>query len=305
MSLLDKASNFVQTMTGEKQRRQIVSDIKSYVSNLKSSVNNSVDEINIVISKFNELIQLLNDIRNKKVRQSINSLSIFLSHFGNIENFNEYIAEDEKNKFIISQRPFEKSDNYIKNIDWTQDEVFTNTLVLTPIGMTIKTKKQNLSMLEQLGELKIEGESILNQLKIVEYSTRQDCEIAALYIECIELISGYIEKSIIPEFEIVEAFFQASAIKNQIIVGNELNLVKFSNDINIVNNKKYIKHFNFIKNTFAFYIISCKIFNTPILTKLLSRDIQESDLVTLTDNKNLLLAQKNCVQNNMVFKRGV
>ena len=53
-----------------------------------------------------------------------------------------------------------------------------------------------------------------------------------------------------------------------------------------------------------FYIISCKIFDTPVLTKLINSQVDDSDLVTLQANKKNLLEQKDKVNEHLIFARG-
>ncbi|MFI3201646.1 MAG: hypothetical protein R3Y54_09000 [Eubacteriales bacterium] len=304
MGIIEWAADTVQTATGEKERRLLVQKIKDFTLDFKSNVKSYIVKINEIINSFNCYIAKINEVRNTTVKDNICSLSIFLNKFGELQSYNEFALETEKNSLILPEKAFEKEEQYINEIDWSQGDVFTNTLFLTPIGMAMKTKKQNLSMQEQLSYLKIEADSTLRQLEGIELSVGQDLKIAQMYISCIELIGEYVNKSILPELELVEAFLQVNIIKNELIVGNELQNIEFINNLHILNNGRYQKHYNFIKNTFAFYIISCKIFNTPVLTKLIEGNTELTDFKLLEDNKQLLLNQKQQIQLNMVFLRG-
>ena len=53
-----------------------------------------------------------------------------------------------------------------------------------------------------------------------------------------------------------------------------------------------------------FYILSCKIYDTPVLTKLLKGESDEIDKITLISNKQALLEMKDRIDGNLIFKRG-
>lgn len=212
--------------------------------------------------------------------------------------------EKESNMLVLPEHKFEMKESYINEIDWSKDDVFQDTFFLTPIGMTIKTKEQNLSINEKLNQLRLEAEETLNQLKIKEYAAEQDRVIANLYIDCIEIITNYIKEVIIPELKVVESFFQVLKIKNEVISGNSLQEIKFSNDIELLRDTQYEKHFLFVKNAFMFYVISCKIYNTPVLTRLLNNKTEKQDIDLLEKDKKLLLEHKKVVGGNLMFVRG-
>ena len=107
-----------------------------------------------------------------------------------------------------------------------------------------------------------------------------------------------------PELEVVEAFFQALKIKNEIVSGNKLEEISFSTDLTLLKDTVYNKHFLFVKNVFMFYILSCKIYDTPVLTKLLKGESDEIDKITLISNKQALLEMKDRIDGNLIFKRG-
>ena len=302
--ILDWAADKVQTVTGEKERRRLVSEFKDVYDEFKTDVEIKISDINRIISEFNRNIRKINNVRKTDVEKNIVLLSNFLGKFGKVKSIGEYYMEKESNMLVLPEHKFEMKESYINEIDWSKDDVFQDTFFLTPIGMTIKTKEQNLSINEKLNQLRLESEETLNQLKIKEYAAEQDRVIANLYIDCIEIITNYIKEVIIPELKVVESFFQVLKIKNEVISGNSLQEIKFSNDIELLRDTQYEKHFLFVKNAFMFYVISCKIYNTPVLTRLLNNKTEKQDIDLLEKDKKLLLEHKKVVGGNLMFVRG-
>lgn len=302
--ILDWAADKVQTVTGEKERRRLVSEFKDVYDEFKTDVEIKISDINRIISEFNRNIRKINNVRKTDVEKNIVLLSNFLGKFGKVKSIGEYSMEKESNMLVLPEHKFEMKESYINEIDWSKDDVFQDTFFLTPICMTIKTKEQNLSINEKLNQLRLEAEETLNQLKIKEYAAEQDRVIANLYIDCIEIITNYIKEVIIPELKVVESFFQVLKIKNEVISGNSLQEIKFSNDIELLRDTQYEKHFLFVKNAFMFYVISCKIYNTPVLTRLLNNKTEKQDIDLLEKDKKLLLEHKKVVGGNLMFVRG-
>ena len=299
--ILDWAADKVQTVTGEKERRRLVSEFKDVYDEFKTDVEIKISDINRIISEFNRNIRKINNVRKTDVEKNIVLLSNFLGKFGKVKSIGEYYMEKESNMLVLPEHKFEMKESYINEIDWSKDDVFQDTFFLTPIGMTIKTKEQNLSINEKLNQLRLEAEETLN---LKEYSAEQDRVIANLYIDCIEIITNYIKEVIIPELKVVESFFQVLKIKNEVISGNSLQEIKFSNDIELLRDTQYEKHFLFVKNAFMFYVISCKIYNTPVLTRLLNNKTEKQDIDLLEKDKKLLLEHKKVVGGNLMFVRG-
>ncbi len=201
----------------------------------------------------------------------------------------EYAPEKECPPMIIKEHNFEVIENYISEIDWTKDDVFNNTLFLTPLGATLKTKKQNILLNESLVQLKFVAEATLKEMKVRQLNLEQEQKIANIYFDCVEYIISVINTKIIPEMELVEDFFAAVAITDLVVASTNNHVLSSNTDIKLLQNTKYHKHYVFLKNTFMFYIMSCKIYNTPVLTHLLNGCIDDSDEYSLSNQKELLL----------------
>lgn len=303
-NMLDWVANKVQSCTGEKDRKELVNQIKDKYKEFKEIVETYVNTINEKILDLNQLIQKINNYRSSQVKKNINHLQVFLGKFGNVKLLGEYAEEKSTLYLSIPKKELEVRESYIAEIDWSEDEVFINSLSQGVSRTKQKTKAQNISMVERLKNFNVEIETTKRQFDIKKYNIEKDKELAELYLECVIIISDYINNCILPELEVVEAFFQSLIIKNKIIAGNQLQNIVFTNDLLLLKDTPYEEHFQFVKNAFMFYIISCKIFDTPVLTKLINSQVDDSDLVTLQANKKNLLEQKDKVNEHLIFARG-
>lgn len=302
---LDWCADKVQTVTGEKERRELVQKFKATYYNFRNMVEEKIIEINENIRIFNGLIQKINLFRKQKIEAEIICLGDFLAKFGNTKAIGAYAEEEENYEIVLSEQQYESMEDYIYEIDWSKEDVFVDSFFLTPIGMTMKTKKQNLSIRERLNEFQMEIDETLSQLEIKKEEIAQNSYIAQLYIFCVEFISEYIERVILPELDVVETFFQALCLKNEVLAERTLADVKFKNNLEIIQDTQYQKHFLFVRNTFMFYVIACKIYTTPVLTKLLYDTVLEEDVELMENNRKALLEQKNNVDKYLMFKRSV
>ena len=303
-NMLDWVANKVQSCTGEKDRKELVNQIKDKYKEFKEIVETYVNTINEKILDLNQLIQKINNYRSSQVKKNINHLQVFLGKFGNVKLLGEYAEEKSTLYLSIPKKELEVRESYIAEIDWSEDEVFINSLSQGVSRTKQKTEAQNISMVERLKNFNVEIETTKRQFDIKKYNIEKDKELAELYLECVMIISDYINNCILPELEVVEAFFQSLIIKNKIIAGNQLQNIVFTNDLLLLKDTPYEEHFQFVKNAFMFYIISCKIFDTPVLTKLINSQVDDSDLVTLQVNKKNLLEQKDKVNEHLIFARG-
>ena len=108
---------------------------------------------------------------------------------------------------------------------------------------------------------------------------------------------------IMPELEVVEALLQSITLKNEVVVGNELESLTFNTDLRMLKGTIYEKHYHFVRNVFMFYVISCKIFDTPVLTNLLNGNTSSSDQRELNKQKVLLLDQEVLINDSLMFSR--
>ena len=301
--ILDWTAKKVQDSTGETERRELLAALKAIAAEFKQKVSEAISSLNQIIDKFNQAIQKLNQIRNADVKENIDVLSKFLGKFGNCRPSGDYEQEADKLPAMFPQKEMDDIKNYIANVDWSRDDVFWNTFLLSPVGMKLKTRGQNLSMREHINELRFLMEQTLQELKIRQLSVSQETRVCALYFRNVVFISNFIKNKILPELELVEAFFQAEKIKDEILCGHSLKQIHFTYDIRQIIGTPYEKHYCFIRNAFLFYIISCKIYDTPVLSRLLEDRTTMADIQQLEEEYHVLEVQADTLSQNMFASR--
>lgn len=305
MGIINWAARKVQNFTGETDRKQIVAQTKLEYVKSRKEIEYIVQELNYTIEKFNIKIVELNNYREKRIKNDVEKLGSFLSTFGNIKDMSEYSEEKEKSFFNIPERAFEEVENYIADIDWSSDEVFLRTFFQGGVFASIFTKGKNVEMLARLEEFKNsvmdKKDKLNNKIKMIE---KVDMRVCDLYIELIKAICYYIEFQIVPQIEVIQSFLECESVKNVYIADTKAKIienVEYETDIKLYDNTIYQKHFNFIRNAFWFYILSSKIYSSPVLTKLLeNKNITDADIEKLEGQKLLCKEQIILLENNKI-----
>lgn len=304
MGFIDWLADKVQASTGEKERRELVQTIKNLAVEFKEKVSEAIDRLNKKISNFNQALANLNEFRSKRIKENIEQLNTFLSKYGRCKPYCAYIPEDEKLPTKFPMRQMAQIEDYISEIDWSKDDVFRDTFLLSPMGMKFKTRNQNLSMHERIGELKLQIEQTVREIDAQTFTASLEEEICNLYLKNVRMISKVITTKIIPEIELVDAFFQAETIKDVVISESELQGINFHYNICALIGTPYERHYQFIKNALMFYVISCKIYDTPVLTHLLNHTASIGDKQEIETEHRLLLQQAQAVSHAMTVMRG-
>lgn len=305
MGIINWAARKVQNFTGETDRKQIVAQTKLEYVKSRKEIEYIVQELNYTIEKFNIKIVELNNYREKRIKNDVEKLGSFLSTFGNIKDISEYSEEKEKSFFNIPERAFEEVENYIADIDWSSDEVFLRTFFQGGALASIFTRGQNLKMLERLEEFKNSvinmKDKLNNKIKMIE---KVDMRVCDLYIELIKAICYYIEFQIVPQIEVIQSFLECESVKNVYIADTKAKIienVEYETDIKLYDNTIYQKHYNFVRNSFWFYILSATIYSSPVLTKLLeNKKITDADIEKLEGQKLLCKEQIILLESNKI-----
>lgn len=305
MGIINWAARKVQNFTGETDRKQIVAQTKLEYVKSRKEIEYIVQELNYTIEKFNIKIVELNNYREKRIKNDVEKLGSFLSTFGNIKDISEYSEEKEKSFFNIPERAFEEVENYIADIDWSSDEVFLRTFFQGGAFASIFTRGQNIKMLERLEEFKNSvinmKDKLNNKIKMIE---KVDMRVCDLYIELIKAICYYIEFQIVPQIEVIQSFLECESVKNVYIADTKaktIENVEYETDIKLYDNTIYQKHYNFVRNSFWFYILSATIYSSPVLTKLLeNKKITDNDIEKLEGQKLLCKEQIILLESNKI-----
>lgn len=305
MGIINWAARKVQNFTGETDRKQIVAQTKLEYVKSRKEIEYIVQELNYTIEKFNIKIVELNNYREKRIKNDVEKLGSFLSTFGNIKDISEYSEEKEKSFFNIPERAFEEVENYIADIDWSSDEVFLRTFFQGGVFASIFTKGKNVEMLARLEEFKNsvmdKKDKLNNKIEMIE---KVDMRICDLYIELIKAICYYIEFQIVPQIEVIQSFLECESVKNVYIADTKAKIienVEYETDIKLYDNTIYQKHYNFVRNSFWFYILSATIYSSPVLTKLLeNKKITDNDIEKLEGQKLLCKEQIILLESNKI-----
>lgn len=292
MSIIDKLAKKVQDFSGETERRELVEEIKLTHETHVGKLHLRIEAINRLISSYNRIIQKLNTTRQTKISKSLILLHDFLDKFGTLSPRETYQDEAKKDTFVLPKQAFKKDEEYIDEIDLTKDEIFSQSFSRGVWGTKKDNRSNNLSVRERIGEYKIKANAQLNYLRIEEDNVNIQSQIAELYSNTVHHVHGVIEEKVIPELELAQAFLEAEGIKNY-IVSNETVPAKVDTlDIRLLQHTQYAHHYQFIKNTFLFYVLSEKIYSTPILSKLINQKSTKSDFLALENQVEALQIQE-------------
>lgn len=293
----------VQDATGETKRRELVQKIKDLAFEFKEKVSQAIEKVNWKIKLFNAQIAKLNAVRKEGTKENIDALEVSLSKYGKCKTCDSFAKESDKRTIDFPQNDYEKIDKYLKGIDLTSDEVFWNTFLLTPIGMKLSNRKNNLAMTEAANELTIKIDNTVRELNNKEFIVGIETKICEKYIENVSFIYKTITKRIVPELRLIDAFLEAEQIKNTVVSGNDVSNAKFYYGVSCLIGTPYERHYQFIKNAYMFYIVSCAIYETPILTNLLNHKTKEQDLENIKKEHEVLETQAMRMNQSKCFGR--
>lgn len=274
--ILDRASSAVQGFTGETERRELVARFKETYESYSRKIGRLVERINFEVERFNKRIESLNEYRNTKVKWNIVHLGGFLAQFGNIKSIEGFAPEERQDRIELPRKHLEAVEDYIETIDWSKDDVFTKTFFKSILGARWETKKVNVEAERRIDEFTMNGDRTLELGEMKHRFVQEDIQILEMYKSSVEAISHTIETKITPELQLIQAFLQCEEIKNQVLSKRELS-VTTQTDAGLLAAGLYQKHYRFMKNAFLFFVISSKIYNTPVLTKLLTNEEHEAE----------------------------
>lgn len=299
--------DLIDKFTGKAERNALINKIEEVKGEYNFILNNGIADLNSNIAILNNQIDILNDFRINHVKNDIYNLKKFLDKFGILDENNNYLGESKFTEVTFPQQIIYSIDDYIDEYDLRETSDWWKLAlggVVTGVVLRYFRNKENKKIYSELENLKVKLEGIKNTIRNKEYLLNQNIEIAKIYITTIKEMSETISNLILPEFELVEAFCQANELKNYVLVDKKIENVVFKNSIIAYRGTKYEKHYNFIKNTFLFYIMSNRIYNTPILSRLFN-NFQNSDasedIIELKAETNKLMEQKRLIQSNLMI----
>ena len=290
MGLID----WVEDFTGKTERDRILHEMNNLQNDVKKTLETGIKEVNKQIEELNININKLNLFRENSIKNNLIFLDKFLQKFGFVD---KNIFFREENNWSYSKKNIALI-NDIEEYKNKYDLDGSLELLKAAFGaiyLHFKRQKENVRLNAELGRMRHEYEKLKNDLKYQKQFYKENNEIALLYMICLNEIHLTIVNIILPEFETVEAFCQVLELKNKVINDEDLENIVFKNRILALQGTDYDKHYRFIKNAYAFYVISLKIYNTPILSNLFNSKFSksnfsetENELKYLEERKNLL-----------------
>mgnify|MGYP001226934051 CR=1 FL=1 len=289
--LLDRAASVVQGFSGETERRELVAGFKEVYMSYSGKISRVVERINKEIKRFNDRIEDLNEYRSTTVKRNIAYLGVFLAQFGNIKAVERFAPEERVDRIEMPHKHLEAAEDYIETIDWSKDDVFTKTLFKGILGARRETKKVNVEAAQQIEEFTMNGDRTLKLGELKLRFVKEDIRILEMYQESVGMINDTIETKIVPELQLIQAFLQCEEIKNQVLSNRELS-VTAEMDAGMLVAGRYQKHYRFIKNTFLFFVVSSKIYDTPVLTKLLNNERHDAEREVVLNYGRIVTKQR-------------
>ncbi len=310
MGVIGWIQDQIEDFTGKTERDDILKEMEKMGEKIEKTLENGIEKINTQIENLNENIEKINEFRKYQVKEDLNNLEILLERFGFVDKkmffTEESIWEDSNFKIDLINNIEDYKQRYELDSSWEILKFF----FVGGILLHFKRQKENLKLRAELKKIEIEYEKLKNDLEYQEKFYKENNEITLLYMVCLTEINLTIVNVILPEFELVEAFCQALEIKNKVIAEANIKNINFKNHITALNKTNYDKHYRFIKNAYAFYVISLKMYNTPILTNLfisnsskLDLDKSKKELKQLREKQKLLKEQENIIRENLMIER--
>ena len=297
----DKIGNGIRNGTGQSDHKRLVATLKNTKEDFVQKISNALSYLNSLIEVYNKKISELNLLRTTKVKNNIILLFKFLGRYGNCKAIGDYAPEKIKLPESFPKKELENIDGYLEQVDWSEDKVFKDSFIKGPIIQTIETRKANQELLDQLNKIKLLIDHNINLIENRKNSTEIENKICEYYIDNVRFISNYIATKIIPQIELVDAIFQAMYIKDCIIAHQNIDIDNVRYNLKSIIETPYEEHFRFIRNSFMFYILSCRIYNTPVLTNLFNNQVSDNDIKQIQEEAKELNFAASIVDNSLIL----
>lgn len=290
-SFWDECANFIQEQTGEKERRQLEDKRQAIIEIINEESEKQITQLNGIIGKYNDAIEKLNSIRRGDINKNIQFLYIFLNRYGQCKEKDEFVEETKIKQVVFPRKEYEKIEDIVRSTKWGKEKVFADTLFMGILGVKSENKARATELRKEINDYELLMNELIVEFKMKIGFSQLELDICNQYIKNLDLINKTILELIIPEIEVIDGFFQAYKIKELILSNLLTEQIQFSYDFLALNGTKYQKYYNFIKNAYAFYILYCRIFDTPVLTNLLEHKVTEVDKKICESEYNVLEIQ--------------
>ena len=303
--------NNLRNYLGLNDSEKISSDFKNFCNQFEIQIEEAIITYNEKISAYNKDIEFLNTYRENDIRSKIDVLGKFLNKFGNLPQNINFCEENKKELHKLHKETFVKIKELIDLA--TPKKIFFYYSLLDIIITKIFIQTTNIELKMVYEKFKLSAKEALRIEKNEEKYCELEIEILRMYIKTLQDISKSIERDIIPELSLVEAFFEAKYINNLVITGEIVKTeINFPEKYNLlaIKDTKYCKYYTFVKNVYLFMILVVEIYSSTILSRLFERNTQEEieditkdQLKEKREDKKLLLKQRKMIR-DIVIKIG-
>lgn len=251
----------------------------------KNFAGDMINEYNYNCSRFDSIIGTINNQR-LELRHEIQILFNFLKSMGGALNEEkpisvfEFVDEEPAPNQFYSEMTSLQEPNFKEIEGW-------DFLCKGLVGISIdyfKNKEMYKNFLVSVEQRKADYDKDLAD-RVTRTAYLEDAiKIAEIYRNIIVIVKDTVSKKIIPELELIESFLYADAIRERIMDGGNFEDIQPCVISEYMDTKQDI-HYQFVKNSFDFYLVCTNFFKKAILTEILEDKIVSNDEKKLFLNK--------------------
>lgn len=293
---LFQSSNLAKKLQTNHEETQFLQRCDELYQDLKRTVTKELETISALTKRCNSRMGQVSTQRSNSMKHQMLRLETSLDLFGQPKSASDYAKEIGKEMLSFEDiaGPYRKGQR-----DWSNWE----TVFRTPFssGSTLEGPR---SMGEELREMKWRADEITRELSRKQVQSKVDLKACHLYLESAQFIANMVSLRILPELLLVESFFQAEYLKNLVLADKTSKDFQFRYNVEDIKDTIYHSHYEFVKHAFLFYVLCCKVYNTPVLTRLVEHRCTAEDLQELERQQDALGFQAAAVCRELTVTRG-
>lgn len=292
---LFQSSNLAKKLQSNREETLFLQRSDELYQDLKRTVTKELETITALTKRCNSRMGQVSTQRSNSMKHQMIRLETFLDSFGEVTSPSDYAKQlgKEMLSFEDIAGPYRKGQR-----DWSNWE----SVFRTPFsaGSTLEGPR---SMGEELREMKWRADEITRELSRKKNQSKIDLKACQLYLESAQFISNMVSLRILPELQLVESFFQAEYLKNLVLAEKTSKDFSFRYNVQDIKDTIYHSHYEFVRHSFLFYVLSCKVYNTPVLTRLVEHRCTLEDIKELELHQDALGFQAAAVCRELTITR--
>ncbi len=264
-----------------KRISQIKTESNKYYFDYKANVREVIQFYNDIRDMYNAQMALINSER-LSLREEIHKLYTFLVSLGG--------AVSDRKPTVFDYR----TESFAPNTDYTEvqpieipdfrEERFFSVSILNLALNHFKNKKTLADFERKVQEKKEQYDKDIDERYTQTKHLKDAVEIANIYRNIIVMVRDTVKLKIIPEFDLIQAFLFADAIRERMIEGGDLEHIEPCNIAEYKGTRQDM-HYQFVKNVNDFYdVITCFFMNTVLTDILKDRIISQQEKQEFQNN---------------------